>query len=111
MGKSLAFGLPFEGHASGGGILILADLRPDEDAEFIELEPPAPIQAITQSPPALGANGHAIRAEPAGPHIALDENAPEADPPESFEVRVSQLHSIFTDMIKPSTPLIMTHES
>jgi len=85
MGKGLAFGLPFEGHASGGGILILADLRPDEDAEFIELEPPAPVQAITQPPLAPGANGHAIRAQPAGPHIALDENAPEADPPESFE--------------------------
>ena len=41
MGKSLAFGLPFEGHASGGGVLILADLWSDEDADFIELEPPA----------------------------------------------------------------------
>lgn len=81
--KGHAFGSP---HASGGGILILADLRPDQDAQFIELEPPAPAQAITQSLAAPSANGHAIHAVPTGPHIALDENAPEADPPEPFEV-------------------------
>lgn len=86
MGKGLAFGSPLEGHVSGGGILILADLRPDQNAQLIEFEPPAPPQAITQPPAPLGANGHAIRAQPTGPHIALDENAPEADPPEPFEV-------------------------
>lgn len=86
MGKGLAYGSPLEGHAGGGGILILADLRPDLDAQLIEFDPPAPAQAITQPPALLSANGHAIRALPTGPHIALDENAPEADPPEPFEV-------------------------
>ncbi|KAK2461999.1 hypothetical protein APHAL10511_006462 [Amanita phalloides] len=82
-GKGFAYGLPLTGYASGGGILILADLRPEEQAEFIELEPPALAPAIVQPP--AGANGHAIRARPSGPHIALDEDAPEADPPEPFE--------------------------
>ena len=87
MGKP-AFGLRSDGYASGGGILILADLRPEEETELIEFEPPAPAQAIVHpsGPAAPIANGHAIRPQPSGPHIALDENAPEADPPGSFEV-------------------------
>lgn len=68
--------------SGGGGILILTDLRPDEEAEFIEFEPTAP-----PAPEAEVAvpNGHADPL-PSGPHIALDESAPEADPPEAFEV-------------------------
>ncbi|KAF7436711.1 proteasome regulatory particle base subunit [Pleurotus ostreatus] len=67
--------------SGGGGILILTDLRPDEEAEFIEFEPTAP-----PAPEAEVAvpNGHADPL-PSGPHIALDESAPEADPPEAFE--------------------------
>ncbi|KAG5221618.1 proteasome regulatory particle base [Salix suchowensis] len=65
--------------SGGGGILILTDLRPDEEAEFIEFEPTAP-EAEVAVP-----NGHADPL-PSGPHIALDESAPEADPPEAFEV-------------------------
>ncbi|KAF8632597.1 hypothetical protein AX15_001802 [Amanita polypyramis BW_CC] len=86
MGKPV-FGLHSESYTSGGGILILSDLRPEEEPELIEIEPPAPVQAIVHpsGPAAPTANGHAIRSQPSGPHIALDENVPEADPPGSFE--------------------------
>ncbi|KAF8640759.1 hypothetical protein AX17_000409 [Amanita inopinata Kibby_2008] len=84
MGKGPIPELPSERYGGGGGILILTDLRPEDEAEFIELEPPAPAQAIVQALAPAG-NGHAIRASPSGPHIALDERAPEVDPPESFE--------------------------
>ncbi|KAK0245602.1 armadillo-type protein [Armillaria nabsnona] len=70
-------------YSGGGGILLLTDLRPDEEGEFIDLEPPveaAPAEAV----PAVG-NGDAVGSVPTGRHIALDESAPEADPPESFE--------------------------
>ncbi|KIL70943.1 hypothetical protein M378DRAFT_183492 [Amanita muscaria Koide BX008] len=87
--KYSAGGLPSEGYVGGGGggILILADLRSGEEAEFIDLEPLVPPPAIVQptAPVETVTNGNAIRAPPSGPHIALDENAPEADPPESFE--------------------------
>ncbi|KAL0951329.1 hypothetical protein HGRIS_008034 [Hohenbuehelia grisea] len=75
-------GLNSEKYAGGGGIIILKDLRPDEEAEFIEFEPPAP-------PPEAAAaavpNGNAPGSQSSAPHIALDESAPEADPPEAFE--------------------------
>jgi len=82
--SSSALGLGSEKYAGGGGILILTDLRPSEDAEFIEVEtapapaPPAPVDPI-------GGN-QAAAAPPTGRHIALDESAPEAEPPEAFEV-------------------------
>ncbi|KAI0673424.1 26S proteasome regulatory complex non-ATPase subcomplex Rpn2/Psmd1 subunit [Trametes maxima] len=75
-----AAALTAERYAGGGGILILTDTRPGEEAEYIEFE----TQAV---PPATGA-APAAQNPPAsapGRHIALDENAPEADPPESFE--------------------------
>jgi 26S proteasome regulatory subunit N2 len=82
-----AIGLSSEKYAGGGGILILVDQSPDQEAEFIEFEPPA-IALAPAEVAADGQNGHAIAGPAAsGPHIALDENAPEADPPESFEVR------------------------
>ncbi|KAJ3574095.1 hypothetical protein NP233_g1992 [Leucocoprinus birnbaumii] len=80
-----------EKYAGGGGIILLADLRPDEEAEFIDLEPP-PAPAVPEIPAAAVAsttapNGEAIGAQPSpsGPHIALDEGAPESEPPASFE--------------------------
>jgi 26S proteasome regulatory subunit N2 len=82
-----ALGLASEKYAGGGGILILVDQHPEEEAEFIEFQ-----TAVVMPTPEQGhdgiANGHALAGPPAasGPHIALDENAPEADPPESFEV-------------------------
>lgn len=90
-----ALGLASEKYAGGGGILILVDEYPDEEAEFVEFEAPAAAGAPTEAVPNGSIpNGHATTgataAGPAsGPHIALDEDAPEADPPESFEVRCS----------------------
>ncbi|KAF5385252.1 hypothetical protein D9615_001452 [Tricholomella constricta] len=78
-------GIASEKYAGGGGILILADLRPEEDGEFIEFEQvAAPAEALAASGVP---NGQAVRASPSGPHIALDESAPEADVPGSFEER------------------------
>lgn len=83
-----SLGLTSEKYAGGGGILILADQQPDEEAEFIEFD--TAMVATTQpgaAPEQMG-NGHAIHATPTGPHIALDESLPDADPPEPFEVRL-----------------------
>ncbi|EPQ60600.1 26S proteasome regulatory complex, non-ATPase subcomplex, Rpn2/Psmd1 subunit [Gloeophyllum trabeum ATCC 11539] len=77
--------LASERYAGGGGILILVDRHPDQPEEFIELETQIPQQAAA-APAEPVPNGNAnVASEPSGPHIALDENAPEADPPESFE--------------------------
>lgn len=71
--------------AGGGGILILVDEFPDQEVDLIEFEAPVAAPAPTEVAPD-GQNGHAIAGPAAsGPHIALDENAPEADPPESFQ--------------------------
>ncbi|KAF7320094.1 26S proteasome regulatory subunit RPN2 [Mycena kentingensis (nom. inval.)] len=71
-----------EKYAGGGCILIMADRRPEEPADFIEFEvvPAAPQQA-----PAAAAAPAATPAAPTGPHIALDESSPEAEVPASFE--------------------------
>jgi len=81
--SSAAMGVTSVKYAGGGSILILADHRPDEEAEFIDFgsELVVPAEAAPTAPP----NGDAIGILPSGPHIALDETAPEADPPESFE--------------------------
>lgn len=70
-----------EKYSGGGGILLLADLQPDEPAEFIETVQ----EAVVAEPPSNTDNTTSQEA-PSGPHISLDENSPEADPPESFEV-------------------------
>lgn len=64
--------------------MILADLRPQEEGEFIDFEPHVEPEATptTASVP----NGHAVGAPPSGPQFALDESAPEGNSPESFEV-------------------------
>lgn len=82
-----ALGLASEKYAGGGGILILVDEFPDEEAEFVEFHAPAtdPVPAEVV-PNGSVPNGHATTSPVSGPHIALDEDAPEADPPESFEV-------------------------
>ncbi|KAF7347919.1 26S proteasome regulatory subunit RPN2 [Mycena venus] len=67
-----------EKYAGGGCILILSDLRPEEEAEFIDFAPPAPAAAE----PVPAANAPAL---PTGPHIALDETSPEVGPPDAFE--------------------------
>ncbi|KAH7928528.1 26S proteasome regulatory complex non-ATPase subcomplex Rpn2/Psmd1 subunit [Leucogyrophana mollusca] len=75
--------LTSERYAGGSGILIMVDERPDEEADFINFDPPPPAPATSTGDVP---NGHAnANRGPTGIHIALDENAPEADPPESFE--------------------------
>ncbi|KAF8078702.1 armadillo-type protein [Lyophyllum atratum] len=79
----LSAGVASEKYAGGGGILILEDRRPEEESEYIEFEPPT---AVVPAAPETGVpNGQAVRASSLGPHIALDESAPEADIPGSFE--------------------------
>jgi len=68
-----------ERYAGGGGILILVDSRPDDEAEYLEFE--TPTYLTTQEAPS-----QALVAPSLGPHISLDEDAPEAGPPEPFEV-------------------------
>ncbi|KAF8213150.1 armadillo-type protein [Mycena galopus ATCC 62051] len=76
--SSAPAGLVSEKYAGGGCILILSDLRPDEEAEFIDFAPPAPPAAE----PVPAANAPVL---PTGPHIALDEASPEVGPPDVFE--------------------------
>ncbi len=76
--------------AGGGGILMLVDLRPDEEGEFLDLSPPPPIVDAAANGTAV-AGAPAPAAGPSGPHIALDESAPEADTPEPFEVYLRTL--------------------
>lgn len=72
-----AIGLSSEKYAGGGGILILTDRFPDQEAEFIEINPPAATEVHANPTNATA---------PLEPHIALDANEPEVDPPEAFEV-------------------------
>lgn len=67
-----------EKFAGGGGILILVDQRPEDDAEYIEF--------TTNIPPFVYEGPTGISESERRLHIALDENAPEATPPEPFEV-------------------------
>lgn len=68
-------------YAGGGGILMLQDLKPDEPAEFIDLQPPvqlpAPPEPVTL--PAAGAPRSGV--------ATFLESGPEAAPPQPFEVR------------------------
>lgn len=72
--------LATERYAGGGGILILADTRPHDEPNYIEFET-APIASAAA--PTVAQNPAPTTASR---HIALDESALEADPPESFEV-------------------------
>lgn len=78
-------GLGSEKYAGGGGIIILMDSLPNEPAEFIETDPAPALAAAAPVP--VQPSGHIpVHAETTGSHISLDESAPEADPPEPFEV-------------------------
>jgi 26S proteasome regulatory subunit N2 len=74
-----------EKYAGGGGILIMTDLRPNEEAEFIEIE-----TASTLATPEVVvvpmANGDALQGGGAKLNISLDDTAAESDVPEAFEV-------------------------
>ncbi|KAJ7225612.1 D-isomer specific 2-hydroxyacid dehydrogenase [Mycena pura] len=80
-GKTPTAGLVSEKYAGGGCILIMTDLRPEEEADLIDFEPI--VQAPAQPAPEPV---NAASAPVEGPHIALDETSPEAGPPEPFEV-------------------------
>lgn len=72
-------GLLSERYAGGGGILILVDERPDEEAELIDLSPRVVVEAT--------GNGSAVpNPSERNLHIALDESTGDAEPPASFEV-------------------------
>ena len=73
-----------EKYAGGGGILIMTDLRPNEEAEFIEIETGSTL-AAPEAVVAPMANGDALRGR-ARLNISLDDTAPESDVPEAFEV-------------------------
>ncbi|EFI28601.1 26S proteasome subunit RPN2a [Coprinopsis cinerea okayama7 len=78
---SSAAALSAEKRTGGAGILLLIDRRPEEEAEFISLEPtPIPEPEAPAAAPAQQAPG----GQPRGRHIALDEGE-EAAPPPSFE--------------------------
>jgi 26S proteasome regulatory subunit N2 len=74
-------------YAGGGGILLLTDRRPNEDVELVDFE--GEERAIPVEQADQDQTGSTNAGEPgrtAGTFI--DENAPEADPPEPFEVSV-----------------------
>jgi len=89
--ETSALGLAPEKYVGGGGILILADQEPEEEAEYIEFETVNVVPPPTENVPEPIGNGHAIHAPPSGPHIALDENHPDANTPEPFEVSAFNL--------------------
>lgn len=64
-----------EKFAGGGGVLVLTDQHPEHEPEYIEFT------TVHTAPQPEASQFDRQR------HIALDENAPEADPPEPFEVR------------------------
>ena len=100
-------GLTSERYAGGGGILILADQRPDEEPDYIEFETQTIVAANQAVPVTDDRAAHVSE----GRHIALDENAPEvADPPESFEVRYRCTFRSAILKNASSTHLIMIHE-
>ena len=71
-----------EKYAGGGSILIMTDLQPHEETEFIEIGTASiPVPQVVVAPMA---NGNATEGRRL--HISLDESAPESDPPEPFEV-------------------------
>lgn len=81
----------------GGGILIVADQRPGEPAEFIPFT-----TVVDPNAPAPASDAAGVPAASSQPHISLDETAPEVGPPGPFEV--SLLVFIF-----PHMPLTYFH--
>ena len=73
-----------ERYAGGGGILILVDSRPDDEAEYLEFETPTNLRTAEEVTTSQNTQGFV--APSSGPHISLDGDAPEAGPPEPFEV-------------------------
>ena len=93
-----------EGFVGVGGILIMIDQRPDEDTELISPLEPSVVASIT-TPQATSQETQSR------PNIALDESASEADPPESFEVRITMFYPKYADAEETicSILLVMIH--
>ncbi|KAJ7596896.1 D-isomer specific 2-hydroxyacid dehydrogenase [Mycena floridula] len=113
--KSTSTGAPLDRHGGGGGILILTDSRPNEEAEFFDTTPEPMIVPAAQ-------NGNPTATLPTGRHIALDESAPEAEPPASFEnvalsmadwspLKDSAVIDVFNDTILDEDLLVQRLES
>ncbi|OSX67352.1 hypothetical protein POSPLADRAFT_1042584 [Postia placenta MAD-698-R-SB12] len=99
--SAVVAGLTSERYAGGGGILILQDLRPEEEPDYIEFETQTIIAANQAVPVSDDRPAHVSE----GRHISLDESAPEATPPESFEVsRISV--DTYTDTIADEDALV-----
>ena len=99
---------PGETYTGVGGILVLLDERPEEPVDLIApLEPPVVALAPVTIQPAQPAQATVAR-----PHIALDENLPEAPPPASFEVSSTTAFCSFDecliDLCVCSIPLATT---
>lgn len=81
-------GLLSERYAGGGGILILVDERPDDEAELIDLSSLSVVAEVMGNGSAVP-SGHG--AGERNLHIALDESTGDAEAPGPFEVRVQAL--------------------
>jgi len=71
---------PGETSTGVGGILVLLDERPDEPVDLI-----VPLEPSVAAPEPTTLPAQSVRTTAARPHIALDENSPEASPPAPFE--------------------------
>ena len=79
-----------ETYTGVGGILVLLDERPDEPVDLIApLEP----SVVVPEPATMTQAAQSTHTTAGRPHIALDENSPEAPPPEAFEVNSAELGS------------------
>jgi len=76
-GKAASGKLSAERYAGGGGILLLIDQRPGETVELMEF-------AVEERSIPVEQQGEGTGAASTG--MLVDDNAPEADPPEPFEV-------------------------
>ncbi|KAF9646109.1 26S proteasome regulatory complex non-ATPase subcomplex Rpn2/Psmd1 subunit [Thelephora ganbajun] len=71
----------WETYTGVGGILVLLDERPDEPVDLI-----APLEPSVVAPePTVAQPAQPTQMATARPHIALDEDLPEASPPAPFE--------------------------
>ena len=94
-------------YAGGGGILLLVDRRPDESVELIDLDAEERAIPVEQGgQPQMNADN----VEPGRSATFIDENAPEADPPQPFEVSVDATCRIYcpNHLNSSSTHLTMT---
>ena len=97
---------PGETHTGVGGILVLLDERPEEPVDLIAPLEPSVVVPVPTAQPAQPTQTAAAR-----PHIALDENSPEASPPTPFEVSSAPEFRCFEcliDLCVCSIPLVMT---